>query len=101
MTSQQGKGKEALEEDFEDQEKENTRTLNFMKLRESTEQQMHVANSRIDKCQEELKKQQEKVNDTCRILSLEQYSSRKQIILPQSRSAPHPLGQFAPHRSAL
>lgn len=62
------------------QVKENTSL--YTKLRESLEQQMnvlggelHVANSKIDTFQVELKKQQEMVDDTYdRILLLKQYS---------------------------
>lgn len=65
---------------IKDQVKENTSL--YTKLRESLEQQMnvldgelHVANSKIDTFQVELKKQQEMVDDTYdRILLLKQYS---------------------------
>lgn len=65
---------------IKDQVKENTSL--YIKLRESLEQQMnvfdgelHVANSKIDTFQVELKKQPEMVDDTYdSILSLKQYS---------------------------
>lgn len=65
---------------IKDQVKENTSL--YTKLRESLEQHMnelngelHVANSKIDTFQVELKKQQEMFDDTYdRILSLKQYS---------------------------
>lgn len=65
---------------IKDQVKENTSL--YIKLRESLEQQMnefdgelHVANSKIDTFQVELKKQPEMVDDTYdSILSLKQHS---------------------------
>lgn len=65
---------------IKDQVKENASL--YTKLRESLEQHMneldgelHVANSKIDTFQVELKKQQEMFDDTYdRILSLKQYS---------------------------